>query len=443
MTDGSIRSKPTEVTLARLTMARAVVVALGPSAILDATCLVATGMVVRQLIRRPSRRPASPIAATIIALLAAFPWVYFGLLRPWHRRWGASVVEQRKPLPGDELVPTPAYQHTRAVTVNAPIHHVWKWLVQIGQDRGGLYSYDWLENVAGCGIHSAERIHEEWQHPRVGDTLAIVRGWGPRILAIDPGRSLVIEGWGTYALEPIDANSTRLIARARQPRGWPTVWYALLIEIPHFIMERKMLLRLRDRAERSASRTALDHVLPQADYAGSVSVKIRATPAAIFKALREVTLDEMPVAHALGSIRYLPGRLAGRMQPATNERSRPFFDLAARLVLAEEPGREVVIGSVGRLHDLIDQDFVDLDSAEAFERFQHPNYEKHAESFRITGGNAETGYTLLAEHRTQALGAPASWKFALYWYLLVGWSGNLLLRMLLKAVKRRAERMTQ
>ena len=109
-------------------------------------------------------------------------------------------------------------------------------------------------------------------------------------------------------------------------------------------------------------------------------------------------------------------------------------------MLAEQPDRDLVVGTIGKLHDLLDQQFVALDSPEAFRRFAEPDYEKFVQGFRLAGGDAASGYTLVAEHRTQALGASARWKFALYWYLLVGWSGNQLLRMLLQAVKRRAER---
>jgi hypothetical protein len=166
------------------------------------------------------------------------------------------------PLPGDDLVPEPAYEHTRAVTIRAPVEAVWPWLAQIGQTRGGFYSYDWLENLAGCDIHSANSIHPEWQDPRPGDTLAVVRGWGPKIVDVEPGRALVIEGWGTYALRRMDAHTTRLLARARHPGGWGALGYLLIVEIPHFIMERSMLLGLKQRAERSVGGPLADRPSP-------------------------------------------------------------------------------------------------------------------------------------------------------------------------------------
>jgi hypothetical protein len=80
------------------------------------------------------------------------------VLRPWYNRWGVTEEEAARSLPGDELVPDPRLGYTRAITIQTPPERVWPWLIQIGQGRGGLYSYDGLENLAGCDIHSAERI---------------------------------------------------------------------------------------------------------------------------------------------------------------------------------------------------------------------------------------------------------------------------------------------
>jgi len=94
------------------------------------------------------------------------------------RNWGATGQEQDLALPGDELVAGPASVATRAVTVAAAPEEVWRWLVQIGQDRGGMYSYDWLENALGLRIHSTGRIREEWQRLDPGDQVRLVpKGW--------------------------------------------------------------------------------------------------------------------------------------------------------------------------------------------------------------------------------------------------------------------------
>jgi hypothetical protein len=237
---------PTE-RLAITDQIRAVGVAIGPSLLLDLVVTASTAAVATGWAFRP-RTGLGRLVRPLAVLGAALPWAYFLALRPWHRRWGATAEEVAMPLPGDELVPDPGYQHTRAVTIHAPAEEVWPWLAQIGQDRGGFYSYDWLENLAGCDIHSANRIHPEWQDIEAGDPLAIVRGWGTKLAAVEPGRALVIVGWGTYAVRPIDANTSRLIARARRPKGWASLAYLLTVEIPHFVMERRMLLGIQERA---------------------------------------------------------------------------------------------------------------------------------------------------------------------------------------------------
>jgi hypothetical protein len=241
---------PTTTRLSAAAAARGTAMSVGPSLLLDLLVALGTAAVLTGWIARP-RRGVARLLRPLAALGAAFPWVYFLAIRPWHRRWGATDEEVRMALPGDELVPEPGYQHTRAVTIQAPAEAAWPWLAQIGQGRGGFYSYDWLENLAGCDIHSADRIHPEWQDPRPGDTLAVLRGWGPNLAAVEPGRALVIEQWGTYAIRPIDEGTSRLIARGRQPGGWPSLAYLLTLEIPHFIMERGMLLGLKARAERA------------------------------------------------------------------------------------------------------------------------------------------------------------------------------------------------
>ena len=185
----------------------------------------------------------------LTALGVVAPLVDHGVVRPWLRHWGATPEECTRPLPGDPgrraLVTA-----TRAVTVRAPAEEVWSWLVQIGQDRGGFYSYDWLENLAGCDIHSADRIRPEWQLREAGDPLAVFEGFSTRLVEVDPPRSLVIENWGAYVVEPIDDASCRLLARAHAERNVGGLAYVLFVELPHAIMERRMLLGIKERAER-------------------------------------------------------------------------------------------------------------------------------------------------------------------------------------------------
>jgi hypothetical protein len=187
------------------------------------------------------------------------------------RNWGASRDEIAAELPGDELVPEPADATTRAVGVAAPADRVWRWLVQIGQDRGGMYSYDWLENAIGLGIRSADRVHERWQHLAVGDRIVLVpRGWGPlpngyalTVARLEPGRVIVLRQappehpWNavwTFVVQPQDATSCRLLSRSRAERP-PAAGMRLanaLLEPVTTIMTRRMLLGIKQRAEAEA-----------------------------------------------------------------------------------------------------------------------------------------------------------------------------------------------
>ncbi len=101
------------------------------------------------------------------------------VLRGWYDRWGATPVEVAGAMPGDELVPDPKITATRAITIGAPPEEVWAWLVQIGQGRGGLYSFDALGNLLGCDIHSASRIIPELQELHVGDLILLAPAEAP------------------------------------------------------------------------------------------------------------------------------------------------------------------------------------------------------------------------------------------------------------------------
>jgi hypothetical protein len=137
------------------------------------------------------------------------------------------------------------------VAIDAPVEKVWPWLAQLGQDRAGFYSYEWLENLAGCKMKNADRIHPEWQHRELGGTVHLHPAGGLRVNVFEPGRALGLEGWGTFTLVPVGAEGTRLIARGGVPPGAAAASYAALMEIPHFLMERRMLLGIKERAERS------------------------------------------------------------------------------------------------------------------------------------------------------------------------------------------------
>jgi hypothetical protein len=102
---------------------------------------------------------------------------------------------------GDELVPAPDLAATRALDIDAPPADVWPWVAQIGQNRGGFYSYDAVENLVGCDIHSADTVVAAWQHPHVGDAVHLHPGFALRVGAVEPGEALVLHGDG-----PVDGD---------------------------------------------------------------------------------------------------------------------------------------------------------------------------------------------------------------------------------------------
>src|SRR5271165_7309799 len=119
---------------------------------------------------------------------------YVLVARPRHLRWGASARECGASLPGDDLIVSPDLTATRAITVRASAGQVWPWIAQLGQGRGGFYSYDFLENLAGCDIHSADRVVPEWLDIKIGDEIKLGPAVGLAVIALEPGRSLVLRG---------------------------------------------------------------------------------------------------------------------------------------------------------------------------------------------------------------------------------------------------------
>lgn len=117
------------------------------------------------------------------------------VLQTRYRRWGASDDEATRRLPGDERVPAPLVTQTLAVTINARAADIWPWLAQIGQERGGLYSYELLENLARCQIHNADRIVPEWELG-VGDLVRLGPPGYPvhKVVGLERGRWLLLAG---------------------------------------------------------------------------------------------------------------------------------------------------------------------------------------------------------------------------------------------------------
>jgi len=218
-------------------------------------------------------RIAGALTAGVGALSA-----YLFVVRPWHLRWGATDEELGEALPGDELVPNAELIATHSITIDAPVGDVWPWLVQIGQTRGGFYSYTSLENLVGCHMRNAIEINPQWQTLNVGDPVWLHPKAPPLPVAIvEPFLALVLGGqaeagkqsgtWGFY-LKEIDSETTRLIIRARWERNegllnWLGEYFVL--EPAHFIMERKMMLGIKQRAESLKRQQAIsEHPSPAA-----------------------------------------------------------------------------------------------------------------------------------------------------------------------------------
>lgn len=196
----------------------------------------------------------------LVALgLAAGYWL---LLRHWFGTWGASLADRGRPMAGDAAVTAPVYTATLAIGIAAAPAQIWPWLAQLGYQRGGLYSYDWLDRLFGyLDRPSADVILPEFQSLHAGDVIPIGRGGGFPVTFADPPQALVMSGQADgaqwcwqFGLYPGPDGRTRLVSR-NQVRVAPSVgaWlFMRVIEPAAFLMTRRMLLGIRQRAERLA-----------------------------------------------------------------------------------------------------------------------------------------------------------------------------------------------
>ncbi len=182
--------------------------------------------------------------------------VYAVFLQPLTLTWGASENEIKMPLVGDNLAPY--ISSTRAITINAPVSEVWKWLTQLGADRGGFFSYAFIEKALGYESRKADNSMPEFQDIKVGrivpgsldESKSIIKYNFP-VVYVKPGNSFVLEGWGAFVLKKLNTKQTRLIVR-NHGRELPSLKSKIcdFFKKPlHYIMERRMLMGIKARAE--------------------------------------------------------------------------------------------------------------------------------------------------------------------------------------------------
>ncbi len=211
--------------------------------------------------------------SSVLILFGSLYALYRWWFNPWHRCWGATTDEVKRELPGDKRLSSPLYNTTRAIQIAASPAQVWQWLIQLGQGRGGFYSYDFLENWMGLDIHSRDEIVPEYQNVHVGDVIPLEpQGSGYTVIELQPSRLLLLytDGNGTgeinrmfreigvattwaFVLNEQSDGSTRLLVRWRATLKRFQSLYAfflgLVLEPIEFLMEQKMMRGIKKRAE--------------------------------------------------------------------------------------------------------------------------------------------------------------------------------------------------
>jgi hypothetical protein len=199
---------------------------------------------------------------TLFAILTLAALYWFPIRR-WMSRWGATPSDLQRVMVGDGLLADPTFSYTTVVNVNAPPEDIWPWLVQLGYQRGGLYSYDWLDRLFGyLDRPSATRILPEFQRLAVGDHIPLGRGPSWPVAVAEPDHALVLDmrnmggiDWvWQFGLYAVDERRTQLVSRSRVRARTVSAWLlTAAIEPAGFVMTRRMLLGLKQRAEALAS----------------------------------------------------------------------------------------------------------------------------------------------------------------------------------------------
>lgn len=206
------------------------------------------------------------VRTLLIAIVGTVAAAWFALTRRAAADWGSTPEERARQMPGDDWVPDAGYANTKAITVNARPEHIWPWLAQMGNGRGGLYSVDWLDRLFGIlDAPSAEVVLPEYQDLRPGDEIPIGAGGNFPVRHVERERVLVLAGdangtrWSwTFGLYEQPDGATRLVSRNRVSVANPLMKLALtlFVDPAAFIMTRQMLVNLRRRAERLAVQDA-------------------------------------------------------------------------------------------------------------------------------------------------------------------------------------------
>ena len=195
----------------------------------------------------------------ILLVVLVFAVLYWFPIRRWMSRWGTTSPDVARVMAGDSLLIAHTYSGTLTVVINATPEDIWPWLLQMGFQRGGLYSYDWLDRLFGyLDRPSATAILPKFQHLAVGDAIPLGRGPSWPVAAIEPYHALVLDmrnmggiDWvWQFGLYAVDEHRTQLVSRSRVHAR--TVWARLLtyaIEPAGFVMTRRMLLGIKKRAE--------------------------------------------------------------------------------------------------------------------------------------------------------------------------------------------------
>ncbi|NWF69368.1 MAG: hypothetical protein HXY40_09805 [Chloroflexi bacterium] len=203
----------------------------------------------------------------LIVVLVVFGVLYAALILPDMLHWGATMEEINAPLIGDDILADANYESTRAITINAPASDVWPWVAQLGQGRGGMYSYEVLENLFGCNSQNATQILSEFQTLNIGDSFSMCASRPPfTVVAIEPNAAFVVQSadnthtW-SWIVQSIDDGTSRVITRMRAVVG-PTLGEqlneAIVLDPVQFLMETKTLLGIKERAEGTIGGSALD-----------------------------------------------------------------------------------------------------------------------------------------------------------------------------------------